>query len=223
MKKNSILCKISKLLVLFILIGFIVPPGVMAQTEKGIALYNNWEYKRAEAVLSDQIEKNPADIKAGYYLGLALLMQEKKEEALKAFQKAKVSVKQAKISKNDPVRGQLEIALAWVCLDQKKTMEAWNHIKAAEKEKADPADIHTYRGAYYLEKGEVEKALGELEKAVELKSENPYTFFYAGIVFLRSERPTNVLNAVDMFKIFLELAPYAPEAEKIKFFVDNLC
>ncbi len=195
---------------------------VIAQTEKGIEFYNSWEFNKAEEAFREVLKNEPADAQAGYYLGLSLLMQEKYQEALDVFQKEKSSVdKSASSGKAGiPDKGQIEIALTRAYLGLKKYPEVWECLEAAEKANANPADIHTFRGAYYLERNNTENAVKELEKAIELDSLNAYAYYYAGYAYLRLGNPA---RAVDMFEMFLRLAPYAPEAGKAKFLVDSLC
>jgi tetratricopeptide (TPR) repeat protein len=218
---KSNLCKILAFSAVAMLISYI-PPQAMAQTEKGIGLYNSWEFNKAEEAFREALKNRPDDVQAGYYLGLSLLMQEKYQEALDAFQKEKVSVDKAasSVEAGIPDKGQLEISLTRAYLGLKKYPEVWECLEAAEKANANPADIHTFRGAYYLERKNTENAIKELEKALELDSLNAYAYYYAGYAYLRLGNPA---RAVDMFEMFLRLAPYAPEAGKAKFLVDSLC
>ncbi|KPL17437.1 MAG: hypothetical protein AMS26_01040 [Bacteroides sp. SM23_62] len=195
---------------------------VLAQTEKGIELYNSWEFNKAEEAFREVLKNKPDDVQTVYYLGLSLLMQENYQEALDTFQKAKAAVDKGGLSGEAgiPDKGHLEIALTRAYLGLKKYPEVWECLEAAEKAKANPADIHTFRGAYYLERNNTENAVKELEKAIELDSLNAYAYYYAGYAYLRLGNPA---RAVDMFEMFLRLAPYAPEAGKAKFLIDSLC
>jgi len=221
MNKSITLCKILALSAFILLISGISLQA-LAQTEKGIELYNSWEFNKAEQALREVLKNGPNDVQAGYYLGLSLLMQEKYQEALDAFQKTKSPVDKAALSGKAgiPDKGQLEIALTRAYLGLKKYPEMWECLEAAEKANANPADIHTFRGAYYLERNDVDNAAKELEKAIELDSLNAYAYYYAGYAHLRLGNPA---RAVDMFEMFLRLAPYAPEAGKAKFLIDSLC
>ena len=194
----------------------------LAQTEKGIELYTSWEFKKAEEAFREVLKKEPSDVQAGYYLGLSLLMQAKYQEALGFFLKAKDLIDKAALSGKTGIldKGQLEVVLTRVYLELEKYPEALEHLEAAEKAKANPADIHTFRGAYYIEKNDANKAVKELEEALKLDSQNAYAYYYAGHAFLRLGNPA---KAVELFKMFLRLAPYAPEAVKAKALIDALC
>ena len=213
-----------KILVLSAAVLFIngMSPQVLAQTDKGIELYNAWEYENAEKAFRKALVQKPDDAQAGYYLGLSRLMQGKYQEALDTFQKAKTSVNESTVSGKTgfPNKGQMEIALAQTYLGLKKNPEMLASLEAAEKAGANPVDIHTFRGAYYLEENKVKEAAQELEKAIELESRNAYTYYYAGFAHLRQGNPA---KAVELFRVFLTLSPYAPEAENTKFLVDSLC
>ena len=221
MNRSITLCKILAFSAVVLLISGI-SLQVLAQTEKGIELYNSWEFNKAEEALRAVLKNHPDDVQAGYYLGLSLLMQEKYQEALNAFQNVKAPVEKATSSGEAgiPDKGQMEIALTRTYLGLKKYPEVWECLEAAEKANANPADIHTFRGAYYLERNDVDNAAKELEKAIELDSLNAYAYYYAGYAHLRLGNPA---RAVDMFEMFLRLAPYAPEAGKAKFLIDSLC
>ena len=199
-----------------------LPPQIFAQTEKGIELYNSWEYKEAEKVLRDALKANPRDVPANFYLGLSILLQEKYSEALDLFLKAKDDRgKSTQLTpSNVPDEFQIQIALARAHLGLDQFAEAWENLESAKKLNADAPDVFVYRGVYYLHREKQQKAVKELEKAIRLDEHNVYAHYYAGHAYLRLG---NAARAVDMFKIFLNLAPYAPEAPKAKALIDALC
>jgi len=214
MNKTAIIYKTLLLSTVFIIISCL-QLSALAQTETGMELFKYWEFKKAEDAFREAIKENPSDTHATYYLGLSLLMQEKYQGALKVLKKIKASGKAGV-----PNKGQLTIALSRAYLGLKKYPKALEYLNASEKAKADSTDIHTYRGAYYLEINDATKAVRELEKAIDLGSQNPYTYYHAGITYLRLGNPA---KAVQMLEMFLKLAPYTPEAEKAKFLIDSLC
>jgi regulator of sirC expression with transglutaminase-like and TPR domain len=55
---------------------------------------------------------------------------------------------------------------------------------------------------------------------MKLDDKNAYAHYYAGYAYLRSGNPS---KSVEAFKSFLQLAPAAPEAAKVKALVDALC
>ena len=194
----------------------------LAKTEDGLKSLSIGKYEKAEAIFSEILKGDAENIQAGYYLGLSLLMQEKYDEALGTFQNLKDNINNKEIMKNAkiPSKGQVEIGLTRAYLGLKNNSEALKSLNAAEKAKADPIELHTYKGAYYLEMNENTRANEELEKALGLNSQNPYTYYFAGIANIRLGNPQ---KAVKLFEMFLKMAPYAPEAEHAKFLVDTLC
>lgn len=199
----------------------VMPPRIFAQTEKGIQLYNAWEYQEAEKVLRSALKTNPQDITADFYLGLSVLLQGKYDEALNLFQKVKVERENAaQTSASLPDAYQIQIGLARANLGLEKYAEAWKNLETAEKLNAALPDVYVYRGVYYLRKDDNGKAIKELEKAIKMDPDNVYAHYYAGHAYLRSGNPA---RAVDMFKNFIELAPDAPEVPKAKALIDALC
>ena len=214
MNRSAINYKILFLFAVILSAGFIQSP-VFAQTERGIDLFNYWDFKKAEDAFREVLKNNPADARAGYYLGMSLIMQKKYKNALDALNNVEASEKG-----KTPDNGQLKIALARAYLGLKNYPEALEYLNVAEEVDADPVEYHTYRGAYYLEKKDARRAARELDKAIELGSKNPYTYYHAGFAYLSLGNPS---DAVKAFEIFLQLAPYAPEAEAVRLIVGSLC
>ena len=197
---------------------FLVP----AKADEGLKFLGLGEYEKAEAIFNEILKGDAENIQAGYYLGISLLMQEKYKEALGIFQNLNDNLDNKDIMGNAeiPTRGQIKIGLVRAYLGLKNYPEALKYLNQAEADKADPVDLNTYKGAYYLELNENVKANETLEKALQLNSENPYTYYYAGIISIRLGNPQ---KAVKLLELFLFMTPYAPEAEHAKFLIDTLC
>ncbi len=221
MIKKPALCVILVLSVV-VSISMLTPKQVSAQTSKGIELYQAWEFGEAEKVFRQALRSNPKDLEASYYLGLSVLLQDKHEEALEILQKVKEARDQAdpKSRSSVPDEYQIQIALARAHLELKHNAEAWKNLEAAKKVHADSAEIHVYRGLYYLNQEDNKKAVKEFEKAMDLDGNDAYAHYYAGHAYLRTGDPA---KAVEVFKHFLQLAPQAPEAEKAKALIAALC
>jgi tetratricopeptide (TPR) repeat protein len=215
---------LASILLLFMVSSFLTfrPSQVFAETGKGIELYNAWDFQKAETALREVLQSNPRDVEASYYLGLSVLQLGKHSEALGIFQKVKETQDSAGRPARSPVPDefQIQMALARTRLELKQLPEAWTNLEAAAKLRADSADVHAWRGYYYLQQENLKQALKELDKAMELDAQNAYAHYYAGHVYLRQGNPA---RAVDMFKEFLQLAPLAPEAVKAKALIDALC
>lgn len=214
MNKSAIKYKTLLLLSVLLTAGFFYSP-VFAQTVRGVDLFNYWDFDKAEDAFREALKNNPSDSQANYYLGMSLIMQKKYNDALDALNKVKAFEKG-----KTPDEGQLKIALARAYLGLKNYPEALEYLNVAEEVNADPIEYHTYRGAYYLEKKDAKRAAAELDKAIELGSENPYTYYHAGFAYLSLGNPA---KAVKLFQAFLEMAPYAPEAEAVSLIVGSLC
>jgi tetratricopeptide (TPR) repeat protein len=200
----------------------VMPQKTLAQTSKGISLCNSWEFKEAEKVLREALKTSPQDIQANYYLGMALLMQDKHEEALKTFLKVLADADNPgrKVKSPSPSNYEIHIALARTRLELKQNAEALKNLEAANKIRPNSLEVCVYRGLYYMNMKNVQKAIAELEKAISLNQKDAYAHYYAGRAYLQAGDPA---HAVEELKIFLQLAPQAPEAVKAKALVDALC
>ena len=221
MKKTHFAYRFPAMTAVFILvIGMFFQIPVKA--EEGLKFLSTGEFEKAEAIYNEILKGDAENIQAGYYLGISLLMQEKYKEALGIFRNLEDNLDNKAVmgATEIPTKGQVEIGLVRSYLGLKNYPEAVKHLATAEKAGTDPADLHTYRGVCYLETNKNAEAKEELEKAIELNSQNPHTYYYGGIANIRMGNPQ---RATELFKMFLQMAPYAPEAEHAKFLVDTLC
>jgi len=214
-------CRILVLSVVFLL-TVIIPQRILAQTSKGVELYNQWKFAEAEKVLRDALKADPSDTLASYYLGLSALMQDKHSEALDLFLKAKSSRDKAdqRTRPAVPSEYQIQIAIARARLELKQYAEAWKNLESARIEDGKASDVYVYRGQYYVQQKKNSEAIKELEKAIKLDDKNAYAYYYLGLAYYQAGQAA---KAVDALKMFLQLFPSAPEADSAKKLVDQLC
>ncbi len=214
----------STILILSVAISIaaIIPHQVLAQTNKGIELYNEWKFADAERVFREALKTNPSDTLGNYYLGLSLLMQEKFAEAVDVFVKVKRSQDKAGKGTRPPVPSEYEIQLATARarLGLKQFEEAWKNLELARVEDGNASDIYVYRGEYYVLQGKNSEAIKELDKAIKLDENNAYAYYYLGLAYYQSGQGEKALTAL---RKFLQLDPHAPESGHAKRLVDQLC
>ncbi|MBN2338759.1 MAG: tetratricopeptide repeat protein [Acidobacteria bacterium] len=208
-----------KVLALSLVVSLIVAVPLFAQMDKGMELYQHWEFQEAEKAFRQELQSNSGNFEARCYLGQTLLMQEKFEEALGIFSTAK---ERAEVKSGSPVADayHVNLSLARAQLGLKRNEEAWKSLEDAERARPGTADVLVFRGVYHMQKQDLKKAARELEKAMEMDEENAYAHYYAGLVYLRQGHPA---KAVDMLKMFLQLSPHAPEAFRAQTLITGLC
>jgi tetratricopeptide (TPR) repeat protein len=86
-------------------------------------------------------------------------------------------------------------------------------------EDGNSSDVHLYRGVYYYKQKKYDEAIKELEQAIGLNDQNAYAYYYAGMAYYRSG---NGQKAAEDLKIFIKLAPNAPEVEQARETI-NMC
>lgn len=215
--------------------GFLVPVFVFAvlliagfaqqsfgQTQKGIELYNSWQYKQAESVFREMLKAAPSNTETSFYLGLCVLGQGRFGEALDIFLKIQKSQDKAdrKSGTAVPNEYQIHLALAQSRIGLKQFQEAWKNLESARTENNNASDVYVYRGAYYIQQEKDKNAIPELEKAIKLDEKNEYAYYYLGLAYYHTGQAQEAVTAL---KKFLSLAPNAPEAANAKMIVDKLC
>lgn len=196
-------------------------PALVAQDD-GVELLNAHSYAKAEAKFRETLKKDTANTTARYYLGIALLQQSKYTEALKELKKVK-SEQEWENKESRPAipdQYQIDLALAQAHLGLHQLDEAWDELEAARIEQPDSSDVYLYRGVYYYHKKEFDHAVEDLEKALKLDNKNAYGYYYLGMIYSDKGQPDKM---VEVFKMFLQLAPDAPEAPEVKKKVDAAC
>ena len=213
-------CRILVLSVVLSLIA-VIPQGSFAQAKKGVELFNAGNYQEAEKVFRDAMKADPSDTPSNYYLGLSILLQKNYKDALDILAKVKQSQDRASQRSRPevPSEYQIQLALARARIGLKQFEDAWKNLESARKEDAS-SEVYVYRGFYYLEQEKHAEALKELERAIKLDKKNPYAYYYSGIGNYHSG---NAQKAVEDLKMFLQLAPNAPEAPEAKAIIDKLC
>lgn len=221
MKKYGIYFNMLALTMAFCF-SVVVPQPLFAQGEAAIELFNAGAYEEAESKLRETLNADPGKTTVRYYLGLTFMQQEKYTEALKELKTVKSEQEKASQWSRPAVPNvyQIDLALAQAYLGLNQFEEAWPKLESARIEDATSSDVFLYRGIYYYKQKEHAKAIGELDKAISLDSNNAYAYYYIGKAYLDSGKPDKMGEA---FKIFLQLAPYAPEAPEAKEMIDKFC
>ena len=198
------------------------PRQLVAQEDSGIKAYNAGAYVDAEAKLRMTLLGDPMNITARYYLGLTLLHQQKLTEAVKELEQVKRGLKQAATESQlgVPDGYKVDLALGQTYLELQAYEKAWSALESARVENPRSSDVYLYHGIYYYRMKEYPKAVDDLERAIKLNSDNVYAYYYAGMAYSELGQPDKM---VEVFKIFLQLAPNAPEAPDVKKRVDQAC
>jgi tetratricopeptide (TPR) repeat protein len=169
-----------------------------ADLDRGVELYKEGKYAEAASELRAVVEGEPENGRAHRYLGLALLEQNKVDEAAPVLHKA---------SELDP-GGESKLALARLYLEQKEFGKAETALEGAEGD-----GLEYVRGQVHLNRKRYDQAARDLEAYIEKNPEHAYAHYYAGLAYNGIRRPDRMLTH---FELFLKLKPDAPEARKVR-------
>ena len=220
MRKYGVCFNILALSLVFFLSAS-VPKLAFAQIKSGIELYEAGDYVNAEAKLRVELKVEPRNTTARYYLGLCLLYQGNFEEALKELRTAKSEQETAGQSRTAvPSVYQTDIALAQAYIGLGQLDKAWPRLESAKAENPDSSDVFLYRGVFFYTQEDYTEAIKSLEKSISLDSKKAYAYYYVGMAYSKIDKPDKMVEA---FKIFLQLAPDAPEAPDVEKRVAAAC
>jgi len=172
--------------------------NAIADLDRGVELYRQDNYSEAESELRRAVEQDDSNARAHRYLGLALLRQNKLDDA------ARHLVKADEIGPS----GDTKAALAWLYIEQKDYSKAETALGEASGE-----DLEFVRGLLRFYRKEYEAAAADFETDLKNRPGDAYAHYYAGLAYNGMKRPDKMLTH---FELFLRARPNAPEAKKVR-------
>jgi tetratricopeptide (TPR) repeat protein len=136
--------------------------GASTFVEKGWGLISAGDYAGAEAALAKALELSPGEPQAESLLGWAMMLNEKYDEALHAFQKVLL---------REPANALARVNLGYVCLRKGLLSDAIEHLSRAirlDKDRRATMYANFYLGLVYLERNMLDDAQTFLRKAIAL-------------------------------------------------------
>jgi tetratricopeptide (TPR) repeat protein len=172
--------------------------SAVADVDRGVELYRQDKYSEAEAELRRAVEQDDANARAHRYLGLALLRQERLDDASRHLTRA------------DEIgpSGDTKAALAWLSIERKDFSKAEATLAEASGE-----NLEFVRGLLRFYRKEHEAAAEDFETDLKNRPDHAYAHYYAGMAYSGMKRPDKMLTH---FELFLRARPNAPEAKKVR-------
>jgi tetratricopeptide (TPR) repeat protein len=180
---------------------------IAADVEKGVQLYKDKDYEQAASVLRSALSEEPENDEAHFYLGVTLLELKQYKDAEHHLD---IAVK---------TRPEARVGLAKTYLAQNRGGDAVRVLAVSAQDQEETAETHRTRGAALLKEEKFKEAAAELKKAIDKDPKDAYAHYYYGMANSRLGRKDLM---VKHFQIFVELAPDAPEAERVKALLRSL-
>jgi tetratricopeptide (TPR) repeat protein len=136
--------------------------GASTFIEKGWSMISIGDYDAAETALNRALELSPGDPQAESLLGWAMMLNDKLDDALAAFQK---------VLMREPMNALARVNVGYICLKKGIFGEAIEHLSRAirlDNDKKATLYAHFYLGLVYLERDMFEDAQTFFQKALAL-------------------------------------------------------
>jgi Flp pilus assembly protein TadD len=117
------------------------------------------------------------------------------------------------------VFGQEAIDQAKKRMAENQLGDALNVLNAAQEELKDNPELYVTRGMIYLKQEKAADAERELNRAIELNPKHAYAHYYMGMAQSRLKRTDRMVME---YELFVELAPNAPEAARVRALLRSL-
>jgi tetratricopeptide (TPR) repeat protein len=163
--------------------------GASTFIEKGWNLISAGEYGAAEAALTKALELSPGEPQAESLLGWAMMLNERYDEALLAFQK---------VLMREPANALARVNLGYVCLRKGLHNDAIEHLSRAirlDKDRRATTYANFYLGLVYLERAMLDEAQAFFKRAIALGPNLLQAQFELGRAYWRAGRRDDALAA----------------------------
>ena len=150
------------------------------------------DFKRAVKEFGQVLALAPNTPKANYFIGQSLIRLNRYADAEKYFGR------ELEISPYDPLS---KYHLALTLIERK--VEPERTIKILEEAiqlRSDYADAHYQLGKIYLEKGELQKAVSQLERAVTADATKEYVHYQLSIAYRKMKRKADADRELEIYK-----------------------
>ncbi|NNE67115.1 MAG: tetratricopeptide repeat protein [Pyrinomonadaceae bacterium] len=150
------------------------------------------DFERAVAEFSQVLSLAPNTPKANYFIGQCLIRLNRYADAERYFSR------ELEISPSDPLS---KYHLALTLIERK--IEPERTIRILEEAiliRSDYADAHYQLGKIYLERGELQKAVDQLERAVTADATKDYVHYQLSIAYRKLKRKADADRELEIYK-----------------------
>ena len=190
--------------------GFALPEELLAELDKGNALFDEGKLDEAQAIYEKLLQANPEAYVINFSIGNCYFKKEDYDRAI---------VYYLKVLDKDPNYVKALISMGNSYSNKKdvdRAMEYYNRIDIA---KIDDVDILYNIGSNYYNNSKFEDALKYYKKAVEMKPDYADGLYQMGLTELNLG---NFQEAVTSFENYLKIDPDSQRASQVKGFLDYL-
>lgn len=174
------------------------------ELSEGAKQYREHRYAEAESKLRAQVAEHGDDAEARAMLGRNLAALKKVDEGEAEIRKAQ---------EMGLAEDKVQVAMAAAAIERRDTDKAMDLLNQAIETSPESAEAHHYRGMVRTQQKDFQGAIADLEKAIELDPTRAYSHYYMALAYNGIKRPDKM---AEHFQTFLQLAPDAPDADKVR-------
>jgi tetratricopeptide (TPR) repeat protein len=189
------------------------------QLEDGGRLYQEKRYEEAIASYKLVLENSPENYLVHNYIGNCYMKMEKYELAEKEFQGFLEAARQDNSPVSIPMQGDALSSLGTISARKNENKAALKYFLEAYKLNPMDEEVNYNLGELHFSLRKIDEAIEYYRIASDIKPSWPEPNMKLGFAYLNKK---DAPRAIEYFKKFLEMAPDHPQAEGIKYILEDL-
>jgi tetratricopeptide (TPR) repeat protein len=196
-------------------------PAIMTsnQLEEAGRHYQEERYEQAVAAYKVVLEDSPENYLVHNYIGNCYMKMEKYELAEKEFQDFLEAAKLDNSPVSIPMQADALSSMGTISARKNENEAALNHFLEANTLNPMDEEVNYNLGEIHFSLRKIDEAIEYYRIASDIKPTWPEPFMKLGYAYLNKK---DSAKAIEYFEKFLEMAPDHPQAEGIKFILEDI-
>lgn len=187
--------------------------------EEGQKHFQEEKYEEAVKLYQLVLDNSPENYLVHNYLGNCFMKMEQFELAEKAFQEFLAAAKLENSPTSIPMQADALSSLGTIRARENDNESALNYFLEANKMNPMDEEVNYNLGEIYFSLRKIDEAIRYYRVASDIKSSWPEPYMKLGYAYLNKK---DMSKAKEYFEKFLDIAPDHPQAEGIKYILEDI-